>query len=160
MGTDALGRPIYANEIYDPSTRAINPANGLGYANPFPGNKIPASELSASSLAFLALYPQPQNSNLVGNYNGIIAGGRYSAIPSIKVDEILSDKDKLSFFWSRNNTEKPDFLSSWERGWSADGERWLPRHIHSYLDDAPELRPHHFADDPAALRRRLLSHQL
>jgi hypothetical protein len=105
LGTDALGRPIYANEIYDPTTRAINPANGLGYANPYPGNKIPASALSASSLAFLALFPQPQNSNLVGNYNGTIAGGRYSAIPSVKVDEILTDKDKLSFFWSRNNTE-------------------------------------------------------
>ena len=104
-GTDALGRPIYANEIYDPTTRGVNPANGLGYANPFPGNKIPASAMSPSSLAFLALFPQPQNGNLVGNYNGSIAGGRYSAIPSVKVDEILSDKDKLSFFWSRNNTE-------------------------------------------------------
>ena len=61
--------------------------------------------MSASSLAFLALFPQPQNSNLVGNYNGTIAGGRYSAIPSVKIDEILSDKDKLSFFWTRNNTE-------------------------------------------------------
>jgi hypothetical protein len=105
LGTDALGRPIYANEIYDPTTRGVNPANGLGYANPFPGNKIPASAMSPSSLAFLALFPQPQNGNLVGNYNGTIAGGRYSAIPSVKIDEILSEKDKLSFFWSRNNTE-------------------------------------------------------
>lgn len=104
IGTDALGRPIYANEIYDPSTRGVT-NSGLGYANPFPGNKIPASDFSASSLAFLALFPQPTNSNLVGNYAGIIHGGRYSAIPSIKVDEILSDKDKLSFYWSRNNTE-------------------------------------------------------
>ena len=37
LGVDALGRPMYANEIYDPTTRAINPANGLGYANPYPG---------------------------------------------------------------------------------------------------------------------------
>lgn len=61
--------------------------------------------MSPSSLAFLALFPQPSNSNLVGNYNGTIGGGRYSAIPSIKLDEIVSDKDKLSFYWSRNNTE-------------------------------------------------------
>jgi hypothetical protein len=104
IGTDALNRPIYANEIYNPATRGVT-AQGLGFANPFPNNVIPASMMSPSSLAFLALFPQPQNSNLVGNYNGSIAGGRYSAIPSIKVDEILSDKDKLSFFWSRNNTE-------------------------------------------------------
>jgi hypothetical protein len=105
LGTDALGRPIYANEIYDPTTRGVNPANNQGYANPFPGNKIPASALSSSSLAFLALFPQPQNSNLVGNYNGTIAGGRYSAIPSVKIDQIISSKDKLSFYWSRTNTE-------------------------------------------------------
>ncbi len=105
LGTDALGRPIYANEIYDPTTRGVNAANGLGYANPFSGNIIPKSAMSPSSLAFLALFPQPQNSNLVGNYNGSVAGGRYSAIPSVKVDEILSDKDKLSFYWDRNNTE-------------------------------------------------------
>ena len=34
---------MYANEIYDPNTRGINPANGLGYANPFPDNIIPTS---------------------------------------------------------------------------------------------------------------------
>ena len=105
LGTDALNRPIYANEIYDPTTRGVNPANSLGFADPYPGNIIPASALSASSLKFLALFPQPQNGNLVGNYNGTIAGGRYSAIPSVKVDQIITDKDKLSFFWSRNNTE-------------------------------------------------------
>jgi hypothetical protein len=104
IGTDAQNRPIYANEIYNPTTRGTT-AQGLGYANPFPNNVIPASMMSPSSLAFLALFPQPQNSNLVGNYNGTIAGGRYSAIPSIKVDEIITEKDKLSFFWSRNNTE-------------------------------------------------------
>lgn len=104
LGTDALGRPIYANEIYDPSTRGVT-SGGLGFANPFPGNKIPASAFSPSSLAFLALFPQPQNANLINNYNGSVQGGRYSAIPSIKVDEILSDRDKLSFFWDRNNTE-------------------------------------------------------
>src|ERR1700735_4572579 len=73
LGTDALNRPIYANEIYDPTTRGVNPANGLGFANPYPGNIIPKSAFSASSLAFLALFPQPQNANLVGHYSGHIA---------------------------------------------------------------------------------------
>ena len=104
LGTDALGKPVYANEIYNPATRGAT-SGGLGYASPFPNNVIPASMMSASSLAFLALFPQPQNSNLVGNYNGTIGSGRYSAIPSFKIDQIVSDKDKVSFFWSRNNTE-------------------------------------------------------
>src|SRR3984957_14595177 len=104
LATDALGRPIYANEMYNPTTRGTT-SGGLGYSNPFPGNIIPASMISPSSAAFLALFPQPQNSNLVGNYDGSIHGGRYSAIPSIKIDEIITDKDKLSFYWSRTNTE-------------------------------------------------------
>jgi hypothetical protein len=105
LGNDALGRPMYANEIYDPNTRAINPANGLGYANPFPGNIIPMSRFSASSLAFQKLFPAAQNSNLTNNYNGNIGSHRYTAIPSIKMDQIISSKDKLSFYWSRINTQ-------------------------------------------------------
>jgi len=124
FGNDALGHPMYANEIYNPATRGTT-AGGLGYAEPFPNNVIPASMLSPSSLAFLALFPQPTNSNLVGNYSGLIHGGRYSAIPSIKIDEILTDKDKLSFYWSRNNTESQ---ISYPLG-NADG---LPEEIGGY----------------------------
>ena len=58
FGNDALGHPMYANEIYDPTTRGVT-AGGLGYANPFANNVIPASMMSPSSLAFLALFPQP-----------------------------------------------------------------------------------------------------
>ena len=32
---DALGNPMYANEIYDPLTRGTIAASGLGYAMPF-----------------------------------------------------------------------------------------------------------------------------
>ena len=51
------------------------------------------------------MFPQPQNSNLINNYNGNILSHRYTAIPSIKIDQIISSKDKLSFYWSRINTE-------------------------------------------------------
>ena len=101
---DALGRPMYANEIYDPASRGIAP-NGLGFANPFVNNTIPAARFNATSLAFQSLFPAAQNANLVGNYNGTIRGGRYSAIPTIKVDQIISPKDKLSVYYSKNNTE-------------------------------------------------------
>jgi hypothetical protein len=103
--TDALGRPTYANEIYDPTTRAINPANGRAYANPFPNNIIPASRLNPTTLAIQKLFPAPQNANLIGNYLGSVPGNRYTAIPSIKADQIISSADKLSFYWSRINTE-------------------------------------------------------
>ena len=102
---DGMGRPMFANEIYDPLSRGVNPANGLGFANPFPGNIIPASRFSPTAVAMQKLFPAAQNGNLVGNYSGNIGGNRYTAIPSIKVDQIVSSKDKLSFYWSRINTE-------------------------------------------------------
>jgi hypothetical protein len=122
---DALGRQIFANEIYDPLTRGVNPVNNLGYANPFPGNVVPLTRLDPSSLKIAALFPAAQNSNLIGNYGANVSGSRYSAIPSIKVDHNVSDKDKLSFYWSRINTESQ--ISSPLGG--ADG---LPLEIGAY----------------------------
>ena len=102
---DALGRQMFANEIYDPLSRAVNPANNLGYANPFQGNSIPPTRFDPVALNIQKLLPAAENSNLVGNYAGNVSGSRYSAIPSIKIDHNLSNNDKLSFYWSRVNTE-------------------------------------------------------
>lgn len=104
IATDPLGNPVYANEIYNPTTRSTT-ASGLGYALPFQGNIVPASMFNQTSLLVEKLLPAAENSNLVGNYSGTIGGNRYSAIPSIKVDQVLSANDKLSFYWSRINTQ-------------------------------------------------------
>ncbi len=97
--TDPAGNSVFANEIFDPTTRTA-----AGTATPFANNTIPQSMINPTSLKFMALLPTAQNANLSGNYNANIAGNRYSAIPSIKIDHNLSDKDKLSFFWTRINT--------------------------------------------------------
>jgi hypothetical protein len=104
--TDALGRPMYANTVYDPLTRATL-ANGLQYANPFPNNQVPATRFNATALAMQALFPNPNpgNPNLAFNYTGLVSGGQYSAIPTLKIDHIISNKDRLSGYWSRNNVE-------------------------------------------------------
>lgn len=120
---DPLGNNVYANEIYNPTTRST--INGLGYALPFQGNRIPLSMFDPVSKNILALLPAATNGNFTGNYSASIAGNRYSAIPSIKIDHNLSDKDKLSFFWSRINTESQ--ISSPFGG--ADG---LPLEIGAY----------------------------
>ncbi len=102
--TDPAGNPTFANEIYDPQSRATA-ANGLMYALPFPNNVIPQSRFAASSIAFQNLFPEAQNANLTGNYAGVSYGHRYTSIPSLKMDQIISSKDKLSFYWSRINTQ-------------------------------------------------------
>jgi hypothetical protein len=105
---DALGNPLFANEIYDPATRGT--VNGLGYATPFPNNTIPVSRFDPVTVNFLNLFQKlgvvSENQNLLSNnYKGTILGGRYSAIPAVKIDHNIDSKDKLSFYYSENNTQ-------------------------------------------------------
>lgn len=102
--TDALGRQMFANALYDPLSRATT-SGGLGYANVFPNNQIPLARFDNVAQKVIALLPAATNNNLIGNYTANIGGNRYSAIPSIKIDHNLSDRDKLSFFYSQINTE-------------------------------------------------------
>jgi hypothetical protein len=101
--TDALGRPVYANEIYDPLTRGTTAA-GVGIANPFPNNMIPVARFSPVAVAIQNLLPALSNANLYNNYNGVNPGKRTTDIPSIKIDHTLGAKQKLSFYYQHTNT--------------------------------------------------------
>src|SRR6185369_16414091 len=90
IATDGLGRPIYANTIYDPNTRGTQ--NGSGFANAFPGNVIPADRITPFAKAVMSLIPLPQNDNLTNNYNGTNISSRVTGIPSVKIDHQLNDK--------------------------------------------------------------------
>jgi hypothetical protein len=84
MGTDALGRPILQNEIYDPSTTRnvvagqLDPVTNLVAAanatirDPFPKNQIPKADWSSVSEVTQSFYPEP---NLPGIYNNWMASG-------------------------------------------------------------------------------------
>src|SRR5262249_14311596 len=98
------GRPIFANEIYDPATRGTLP-NGLGFANPFQDNKIPSDRITPFAKAVMALIPLPTNNNLTQNYTGTNISDRVTGIPSVKIDHSINDKNKFSFYWSTTGTE-------------------------------------------------------
>jgi hypothetical protein len=109
---DPSGNKLFANEIYDPLTRAVatsGPLAGQGYAMPFPGNIIPLSRFDPVTTNFLNLLQtlgvKAQNSNLTGNYLGTVPSGRYSVVPSIKIDHNVSNKDKLSFYYQETNLQ-------------------------------------------------------
>jgi hypothetical protein len=104
IATDALGRSIFANEIYDPATRGTT-SGGQGFANPFPNNMIPLTRLDPSAVAILKLLPAVSNSQLTGNYAGFNLGQRVSKIPSVKVDHSLGSKAKVNFFWGTTGTD-------------------------------------------------------
>jgi hypothetical protein len=101
--TDAMGRPVFANEIYDPLTRSTT-ANGTGIANPFPNNMIPLTRFSPVAVAIQSVLPALSNGLLYNNYNGYNLGQRITDIPSIKVDQTLGTKQKISFYWHHTNT--------------------------------------------------------
>ena len=75
IGTDSLGRPEYANEIYDPTTSRPDPAHpGEFLRDPFPGNIIPSQDLNAASLALAARYfPKPNLNVAEGALNNFVS---------------------------------------------------------------------------------------
>ena len=72
VGVDSLGRPEYANEIYDPLTSRPDPANPGEYLrDPFTEggilNKMPVDRFDPSSLLFLSKYYPAPNLNVAAN---------------------------------------------------------------------------------------------
>jgi hypothetical protein len=130
---DPLGNKMFANEIYDPATRAVATSGALtgqGYATPFPNNVIPSTRFDPVTVNFLNLFQKlgvsAQNSNLTGNYLGTVPSQRYSAIPSFKIDHNLSTKDKLSYYQQETNLENQVSVGA---PFGADG---LPLQIGQY----------------------------
>jgi hypothetical protein len=104
IATDSLGRPVFANEIYDPLTRSTTPA-GVGIANPFPNNMIPLTRFSPVAVSVQSVLPALSNGALYNNYNGYNLGQRITTIPSIKVDQIIGAKQKLAFYYHHTETD-------------------------------------------------------
>jgi hypothetical protein len=104
VGTDVLGRPILANAIYDPAT-ARN-VNGNLVTDPFTHNIIPISRLDPVAVKIQNLIPAPTNSALVNNWAQNAGNYHRQAIPAFKIDEILPDNSKVSFYFSKQTTNQ------------------------------------------------------
>ncbi len=106
LGTDALGRPIMENTIYDPSSTFT--MNGLQERNPFPNNTIPMSAMDPVALKIQALIPLPTSNGLVNNYLPTYKNPIATTIPSLKMDYQISANSKLAVFWSLNRQDNPN----------------------------------------------------
>jgi hypothetical protein len=125
IGTDALGRPIYNGEIYNPlTTRTVTGTYGA-YAgkqvtvrDPFMGcdgqhiNVICATgpgavPLDSVALKLQAYLPPPTNNAAVNNYHNVYQNKTVNSIYSLKIDHSLSPKLKLSGYWSLNDQYVP-----------------------------------------------------
>jgi Carboxypeptidase regulatory-like domain len=106
-GPDPAGQTVCPNEIFDPNTRRT--VNGSPVETPFANNTIPKSRIDPTAAIIQSLFPLPNNPSPVFNYT--IPGFsdyRHTTIPSIKIDELLSSKLKLSGYYSVTKTYSPE----------------------------------------------------
>ena len=114
LATDPRGRPIMENTIYDPLTSRV--VNGQVVTDPFYGNIIPPSRISPIAAKIQAMFPLPTLSGLRNNYTptatpvatpGTSVGpnpgedSQGDTVTTFKIDHSISDKSKLSFYYSR-----------------------------------------------------------
>jgi hypothetical protein len=121
VGTDALGRDVFANEIFDPTTDrvvadgAVDPVSGLTNTSgssavirdPFSYNGqlnvINPAKFSEVSGNMLPLFPVPSLPGSINNtvrYRGQVRLGANAY--SVKMDHAISDKNKISGFFNFN----------------------------------------------------------
>jgi len=105
-GPDPAGQPVCPNEIFDPTTRRI--MNGATVATPFANNIVPMTRFDPTAAIIQNAFPMPNNPSPVLNYNVPGYGDyRHTTIPSIKIDELISSKLKLSGYYSATKTYSP-----------------------------------------------------
>jgi hypothetical protein len=108
IGTDVLGRPIFAGEIYDPSTTRPGPSGPI--RDPFSNQMIPKPMFDPVAVKIQNLFPEPLGpsaSGVVNNYIPNIPTSRITQIPSLKLDQAIGPKGRLSFFWQDTKTTAP-----------------------------------------------------
>jgi len=115
VGTDALGRPIIYGQIYDPAT-SRQLADGTWIRDPFPGNIIPTSRYSRVTDLILKNYdiPAPPLDTFRRNQPFLSSCCPNLNIDnvSIKVDQVITNKHKLSGTYVDNNRSRKRYGES------------------------------------------------
>lgn len=111
VGTDALGRPVTRNQIFDPGTTRLGPDGRRSVRDPFPGNVIPAARFDAPSPRVLALYPDTNRPGLAQNFQRLIPNAQRNNKFDVRMDWRATDKDLVfgRFSWDHqfSDTARP-----------------------------------------------------
>ena len=128
LGTDALGRPVLAGQLYNPFTTRLltnggtdtvtgspvgcpgNPAPATCYIrDPFAGNVIPPGMIDSVAKNFLQYWPNPTSSALVSNYTatGPLAVGYDRGTG--RIDHNISEKSRMFFRLGIEHEFKTEF---------------------------------------------------
>jgi hypothetical protein len=98
-------------QLFDPTTaHQVTSSLGSGVVEtPFPGNMIPFSRMDPSVLKYQAFFISPTSKGLVNNsLIPAFSNYRHTSIPSIKIDQNISSKMKVSGYYSTTRTYSPN----------------------------------------------------
>jgi hypothetical protein len=104
IGTDPLGRTMLQGMIYDPNSVHTDPATGKVYRDQFVGNRIDPSKFDLISVKLQNMFPAPIGINsgaLINNFINPYPSTNKQHIPSIKADQAIGDRAKITFFWQK-----------------------------------------------------------
>ena len=98
LGKDPLGRDIIEGTIYDPATE--REVDGQRVRDPFPDNTVPRERFDPVAINIQDLIPEPTSPGVTQNYLHPWEAPTAYTIPGFKVDHNLSNRSKLSFYFS------------------------------------------------------------
>ena len=96
LGADPTGASILENMIYDPNSSTV--VNGNTVRAPFPNQIIPQSRMDPSALKIQSYVPLPTGPGIVNNFAIVDKTGAYTTIPSLKIDQLVGAKTKISWY--------------------------------------------------------------
>ena len=99
VGTDALGRPVARNQIFDPATTRRAP-NGRFVRDPFPNNIVPVNRFDAPVPKIIAFYPDPNRPGLSQNFTKLVPAKSNNNKFDTRFDWRASNKDQVFARWS------------------------------------------------------------
>lgn len=108
LGTSFAGQTLIQNTIYDPATASLNSA-GQRILTPFPNNMIPTNRFNPVSVALLGTLPLPNIGTPDQYVNNFSQSGDFfklQTLPSLKLDQNIGQKIKMSLYLAMENTTK------------------------------------------------------
>jgi Carboxypeptidase regulatory-like domain/TonB dependent receptor len=121
IGTDDLGRPEYANEIYDPYSTAADPTDPAKILrNPYANNTIPSGQINQAAIAVLnKYYPHPNLNVAPGVLPNYAFNGNTSTQADqvgIRIDHQFNQSNTVFFRFNRsnNNVTSPEGFPGYE----------------------------------------------
>ncbi|HON00923.1 MAG TPA: TonB-dependent receptor, partial [Acidobacteriota bacterium] len=154
VGTDALGRDVFAGQIYDPAT--LHQVGGAWVADPFAGNVIPSDRISPISARIADIFRQhykPMVPGRLTNNSALTETNNpwfHQTQLTVKVDHAFTDNHKLSgsFIWTQRPRVLADQGGIWDpedpNGWGGPLSKARKQEVKSrrvVVSDNWTLRP-------------------